>query len=879
MHNKGFKRATNFRETKAVNAKLPIKNVFSSKEQWQPSSCVRPEGAKQICAGQTFSTNIPCISTRVLTGSGLDGQDRYFQCLFSRANSRVPSLLPQVGLPRRVAANDIPAFRPIICTSDICSSNELDCGNPSFQRNSSSSLSGRFPLGPPGPVQVEISDCGSREDLRVSGMANKLSKVSANTNTPIGVPGDNMGYRSKQNIVIHREKKENRSGSKDDIEQETLHSKTGGKIARSVKFRQFCGSKRPPSLPVPTNISETIQTKPQNETEAATTGNGRSQMVDSRYPSRFTSTSTSIHSLPDNRRSGCRLGSPAKRNSDVGNVDRRTDEMALELERAVRSICVDSESISYTEGCSYSSPVRQSDTGLVHTERGRNSFPEFTQTDTQVVEADRREEHTLISSLPPGEVQLHSRSPIKGAKAIRVASIAHSNKPIISSLGKTRCRPVRVSRNSRGQQIRLSGLQRSLSTILKCLQSRLGLSAGMDISSTQSHSSGFGAAKQGKRSLYYHSTTLGKDLLVSGSEITSPGTTNNDRETFGMSNRYCNGPSSSASRPTDPSGLVSWRWGQQTCSWSERERQLLKTSWRQSTIQTYYPAIRRWFKWCDENRVNSYKPQLQQVARFLAYLHLQLHLAYNTILIHKSAIFTFCKINSEQDEEQLLVRQILKAIATAHPAKPKPPVWDAQVVLGWLSTPNDKITLFEVSRRTATILLLASGRRVHDLTLLRISDSHICISDDRIVLWPVFGSKTDSGQHRQSGWLLLKHPDPQICPVRWVKQLISLTAERRYREEGLNHLFITIIGKPRPASRTVIGGWLKSVLRESGVSATPGSFRSAVASASWVENHPIEDILARGNWKSEQTFQRFYCKEIERKTRGSQLLFNNFKPE
>lgn len=277
--------------------------------------------------------------------------------------------------------------------------------------------------------------------------------------------------------------------------------------------------------------------------------------------------------------------------------------------------------------------------------------------------------------------------------------------------------------------------------------------------------------------------------------------------------------------------------------------------------------------------MNSYKPQLQQVARFLAYLHLQLHLAYNTILIHKSAIFTFCKINSEQDEEQLLVRQILKAIATAHPAKPKPPVWDAQVVLGWLSTPNDKITLFEVSRRTATILLLASGRRVHDLTLLRITDSHICISDDRIVLWPVFGSKTDSGQHRQSGWLLLKHPDPQICPVRWVKQLISLTAERRYREEGLNHLFITIIGKPRPASRTVIGGWLKSVLRESGVSATPGSFRSAVASASWVENHPIEDILARGNWKSEQTFQRFYCKEIERKTRGSQLLFNNFKPE
>lgn len=109
----------------------------------------------------------------------------------------------------------------------------------------------------------------------------------------------------------------------------------------------------------------------------------------------------------------------------------------------------------------------------------------------------------------------------------------------------------------------------------------------------------------------------------------------------------------------------------------------------------------------------------------------------------------------------------------------------------------------------------------------------------------------------------MRHPNPQISPVRWVKLLISLSEERRCKEEGLSHLFITIVSKPQPASRTVIGGWLKSVLREAGVTASPGSFRAAVASASWIENHPVEDIVAKGNWKSEQTFQRFYCKEIE----------------
>lgn len=93
----------------------------------------------------------------------------------------------------------------------------------------------------------------------------------------------------------------------------------------------------------------------------------------------------------------------------------------------------------------------------------------------------------------------------------------------------------------------------------------------------------------------------------------------------------------------------------------------------------------------------------------------------------------------------MLIKQILKAIATAHPVKPKPPVWDAEIVLDWLSRQSDKVTLFEASRRTAAILLMASGRRVHDLTLLRISETQICISDGRIILWPVFGSI----QHRQ----------------------------------------------------------------------------------------------------------------------------------
>lgn len=203
-----------------------------------------------------------------------------------------------------------------------------------------------------------------------------------------------------------------------------------------------------------------------------------------------------------------------------------------------------------------------------------------------------------------------------------------------------------------------------------------------------------------------------------------------------------------------------------------------------------------------------------------------------------------------------------------------------QIVFDWLLVPSSRDTLFEISRRTAAILLLASGRRIHDLTLLRISEDRMSSSGESVTLWPVFGSKTDSTIYRQSGWLLLGHPNRNVCPVYWIKRLIEASRERRRQGKELHHLFITVNGAARPASRTIIGGWVRSVLRDAGIEAPPGSCKAAVASAGWLENHPIQDILARGNWKSENTFKKFYCKEIARdqKKRGGSL-FANFRPE
>ncbi|KOB67778.1 putative reverse transcriptase-7, partial [Operophtera brumata] len=155
---------------------------------------------------------------------------------------------------------------------------------------------------------------------------------------------------------------------------------------------------------------------------------------------------------------------------------------------------------------------------------------------------------------------------------------------------------------------------------------------------------------------------------------------------------------------------------------------------------------------------------------------------YKTILVHKSVLSSFCQPDLETKlSAHVLVRQALKGIANkcAHKNKTKPSIWNPQVVIQWFlrSEPNLS-SVFEVSRRCATLLLLASGRRVHDLTLLSIKEGECVIDEGIITFWPLYGSKTDSINHRQSGWQFLSGDDQNIDPVFWIKKLLEVSQPR-----------------------------------------------------------------------------------------------------
>ena len=167
-------------------------------------------------------------------------------------------------------------------------------------------------------------------------------------------------------------------------------------------------------------------------------------------------------------------------------------------------------------------------------------------------------------------------------------------------------------------------------------------------------------------------------------------------------------------------------WENLVKDWSAQEKKLLRQSWRESTLLTYRAPIRRWIRWCENKHIDPKTSQGQDLASFLADLSITEKLAYNTILLHKSAIATFCAGNKATSlSSDFLVRQVLKEVSITRPREVKSPIWDAQMLLDWLSTPTDNLTFFKhVSHEGMSCI----GQR-HIMRVFQITTKHVLYAE------------------------------------------------------------------------------------------------------------------------------------------------------
>lgn len=872
----GLKGEGNSRGSSGFEFRIPFQDVLSKEVGRRIPPNLRLEGTQQICSDKAFSASISDRGSRFPPGKRLDGKDRSSAGLFSFAHSRIAPSISESVLQWPGTAVNSPTLWPVFSPSNFCSFSKLDRGDPSVQRHPSLSLFGRLHSGEPGQNQADESGLGDTVSSGKSRLACQLQKVCACTVPGTGISGLTVEYPQQYHGPTCKEDNKSIKHTLQNPRKRTFFSSGNSVLARALKLCQPNHTERALALSTHSAFSKMLPPQQAEERSSPSSAAGANLVAEGHTPQFGGAAQERGDPLFNHRRSGCGLGGTPQRQLSVRKMVSPSESLAFKRKGDVCGIRGNSSSEDESAECTHLNSNGQQNSGSAYQKRGWNSFTGSPRTDHEANGNDRALKYHAFGGVPSGKVQRHCRPPVQKPSSAGMALVTPGLGGCIQSLGHTRGRLVCIKKERRRRTLRKLGLQRWFSNLLRRIQSTVELQVGLGVPTTQSNSTSIKPPQHSSGHIHCDSSAVDSVFLADGSTGKSSGRALTDKRPTSQSDRSDYGQDPSSDRKAKSPCLESWGWASQIAHWSLDERDLLKKSWRESTLATYKAPIRRWTLWCESHNVNPRVPQGNDVARFLARLFIVDKLAYRTILLHKSAVSTYCAGGSEDLSKNFFVHQVLKAISLATPQERKSPIWDTKLIFDWLKNETITDTVFDIARRTAIILLLASGRRVHDLTLLDLSKDNFIEKHNELILWPRFGSKTDNASSRQSGWLLREHPIECLCPVRHVKKLMQATESRR-SESNITNLFLTITGVVKPASRTMIAGWIKSILKEAGIDAPPGSVRSAVASRSWLENRPIKEILERANWKSAKTFQKFYCRQINSESiENEDLLLNHF---
>lgn len=860
--------------------KLHIAPISGAKIGRINPSHIQSQIAKPLCDCRTISLNKYVPHPGLSSAPRLAVQGRSVAGLFSFENSPVTQTLSTSGVQPRVARNDVPSIRFKHSTKDLLNSHKL--GGSNIARTlecKNSCVSRRFSHSPSRYKHASRACPTNGSNVTDSRMENKLRKICPKSSEEHNLFRNTLGDLGQSKITAKRKVRRNNQKSKSDYRSGLSKSKRSTEISGTFELRQLRCSSRSTQSSTTNNVHE-LNTRQIVEGLPVTTGClQRTELVDSKLPVVNTTSLPSSDELFSDRCIGSGMGGTVKQSGSLGQLVTRRTSASLQPERNAGHTTRSSEPSPGAASQLNSHTMRQQDRSCSFKERGRHQIITPDGDNLSNFELDGSTSNTLQYTLYPGQVQQRCRSPVASSSTSRVAPAASLRGNSVCQVGNPNNRSVRLRNCACCLQLCDSRPDRPQSPVTRRVQCSMEFPARMGFSAPVSDSQSSVSPKSVHGNISAGCTTMGKGILAFRSQSSSASSTINIEKTAQTPNRYVDGPPTAESREHNSRGLEMWGWSEALKTWNPEQLSLLRNSWRKSTAKTYEVAWKRWTSWCHSKSIDTNSPTGSQLALFLSDLHLTHHLSYNTILLHKSVVSTLCNTDTSGHlSSHVLVKHILKSIALKNPKTAKPPVWDVSKLTEFLTNYTVDVTNnFQISRHTAILLLLCSGRRIHDLTLLTIDPSHCVRSDDNIIFWPRFGSKTDSSTYRQSGWKMLSNSNNcKLNPVFWIHKTIDLLKERRDTAKSFN-LFVTVRGVAKPASRTIIAGWIKTLFKEAGITAAPGSVRSAVASKSWLENHSLDEILARGNWRSANTFQNYYRREVM-ENNSSDTVTQSFEP-
>ena len=300
---------------------------------------------------------------------------------------------------------------------------------------------------------------------------------------------------------------------------------------------------------------------------------------------------------------------------------------------------------------------------------------------------------------------------------------------------------------------------------------------------------------------------------------------------------------------------------------SERASDLMVSSRREGTLPNYSSAWNKWVSWCAEQNVDPVRCNVNWILDFLVFLF-ESGYEYRTICTYRSAISALHNnIEGRPVGEHPQVSSLITGVFNNRPPQPKYNfIWDVQLVLDYLKKelPNnndlsDKRLIFKV----AMLLGLTSASRVRGLHIL---DTRFMVrtAQKYVFKFHKLHKSWRQGQNPATLEFAAFSQDKDLCVVSALDEYLNRTEEWR-RVNNETQLLLSYIQPHKQVVPSTISGWLKNVLKASGINVslfTAHSTRSATTSKASASGLSVIEILERGTWSSKSTWQRFYKKDI-----------------
>ena len=307
---------------------------------------------------------------------------------------------------------------------------------------------------------------------------------------------------------------------------------------------------------------------------------------------------------------------------------------------------------------------------------------------------------------------------------------------------------------------------------------------------------------------------------------------------------------------------------------SKEASDLLLSSWRQKSSQSYDSLCRKWIGWCTERGSDPVSGPIEEVVNFLAHLYGKGY-QYRSLNAYRSAIASMhTQIDGASIGQHPLVSRLLKGAFHSRPPLPRyTETWEVSKVLALLSEQDvSHISPLKVlSQRTVMLLTLTRPSRSADLSKLDLKGYRN--SPEGAVFHPSDLAKQSRQGKDLKEFFFPRFPGNQkLCPVYSLEQYVRATQPL---QGDASQLFISFIKPHRPVSSSTIARWLKEVIQAAGIDTAifkAHSVRAASTSAAASLGISTNEILEAADWSTNSTFQRFYYKPTHSSAFGKAVL-------